>query len=209
MNWTERAHRLAVEGVFALLAWWALGSVLDGWGRLFAGVVAGHTASMVFNGHLFALLKHDLRWFGFYKELPEFLAYVQRLQLRLLTNRPRGLARAEIYGSLSRRSFSETSDLDLRFIARAGFANGFLVAHAVFLERLWALLHRFPLDLYMFHSEDELRAKMNVAKEKGLVVYRADEAAQALSVTDLSQRMGGEISLDEDLGSGAEGRRRQ
>jgi predicted nucleotidyltransferase len=119
------------------------------------------------------------------------------------------LARAEIYGSLSRRSFSETSDLDLRFIARAGFANGFLVAHAVFLERLWALLHRFPLDLYMFHSEDELRAKMNVAKEKGLVVYRADEAAQALSVTDLSQRMGGEISLDEDLGSGAEGRRRQ
>jgi hypothetical protein len=208
MNWTERAHRLTAETAFSLLAWWALGLVLNGWSRFLLAVVAGHTASMVFNGHLFALFKHDLCWFGFYKELPEFLAYVQRLQLRLLTRRPRGLARAEIYGSLTRGSFSQTSDLDLRFIARAGFANGFLVAHAVFVERMRASLSRFPLDLYMFHSEDELRAKMNVAKEKPLVIYGTDEGAQALSVTDLSRRVGGEISLAETLRAGAKARTR-
>jgi predicted nucleotidyltransferase len=170
-NWTERAHRLTVEAVLILLAWWASGFAFVGRGQVVVAVLIGHTASMILNGHLFALFKHDLYWFGFYDRWDEFSAYVDRLHQRLVRRPCPGLDRAEAYGSLARGDFSATSDLDLRFIARPGFLNGWRVAHRVFEERLRALFAGFPIDAYMFHSEAELARKMNVAAEKPWVIF--------------------------------------
>lgn len=175
MNWTERAHRLTVEAVFVLLVWWASGSMLGGWRHFLFAILAGHTANMVLNGHLFALFKHDLYWFGFYKRWEDFAEYVERLQKRLLRRPCAGLDRAEIYGSLTRGRFTKTSDLDLRFIARPGFFHGWCVAHCAFKERFRALLAGFPIDIYMFHSQEELAIKMNLAVEKPIAIFSARE----------------------------------
>lgn len=177
MNAAERTHRLAVEALFAAAAWLALAPIVSPALRAGGAVVLAHTASMVFNGHLFALCKHDLYWFGFYKRWDDFADYVNRLQARLEKRPCRSLERAEIFGSLTRGCFSDTSDLDLRFIARPGFLRGLHVAQRVWSERLRALLAGFPLDLYLFHSEAERARKMDLRREVPIVIYRADRPA--------------------------------
>jgi hypothetical protein len=53
---------------------------------------------------------------------------------------------------------------------------GWRVAHRVFEERLQALLTGFSMDIYMFHSEDELALKMNLAREKPIVIFSAGQS---------------------------------
>lgn len=170
MSPAERLHRLMVELAFVLLAWFALGQVVG-------ALLVAHTASMVLNGHLFALCKHDLYWFGFYKRREDFEAYVGRLQARLEERPCAGLERAEIYGSLTRGRFTDSSDLDLRFLARPGLWSGLLVAQRVWEERMRALFAGFPLDLYLFHSAAEVARKMDLSRETPIVLYRAGMSA--------------------------------
>lgn len=163
MNGIERFHRLLLELIAALLAYAGLGSLPLPW-RAALSLIVAHTASMVFNGHLFALFKHDLYWFGFYHRLPDFVDYIEGIQRRLTP--VGGLERAIIFGSLTRGEFTDTSDLDLRLISGAGPANAFMVANVVWLERLRALFAGFPIDIYMFRSDEELEAKMNLEAEQ-------------------------------------------
>jgi len=176
MNWVERAHRLALEALFFGLSYGVFYAIDRGVERLALSVLCAHTVCMFLNGQVFAVVKHDLCWFSFYRRWPDFLAYVEGIQERLVAAQCRGLKRAEIYGSLSRGKFSESSDLDLRYLALPGFWNGVRVAHLVFLERLRAFRCGFPLDLYMFHSEAELKKKMDTAAEEPIVIYRGDGA---------------------------------
>jgi beta-1,4-N-acetylglucosaminyltransferase len=171
MNWTERLHRLALEFLFGVVAWAILEPVVSGWWRLGWVLLIAHTASMVFNGHLFALFKHDLYWFGFYRRWDDFAEYVTAIQQRLQRRPCSGLDRAEVYGSLTCGSFNDTSDLDLRFMAKQGFWNGWLVAHRAFEERFRSLFTGFPIDIYMFHSEGELARKMDLGREKPIGIF--------------------------------------
>ena len=81
-----------------------------------------------------------------------------------------------MYGSLTRGRFTDSSDLDLRFIAEPGFWNGWRVAHRAFEERLRALFTVFPIDIYMVHSESELTRKMNLAREKPIGIFFAGQS---------------------------------
>lgn len=180
MNAVERAHRFALEAAFALASWLALSAVAAPSLRLAAALALGHTASMVFNGHLFALIKHDLYWFGFYRRWEDFAAYVDALQERLVRGRHPGLERAEVYGSLTRGRFGDASDLDLRFMARPGLRAGLAVAHLVWRERLRALFAGFPLDLYMFRSDTERARKLDLARERPVVLYASGRAVTSI-----------------------------
>ncbi len=171
MNWIERLHRLGLEFVFGIFAWFAAGFFLKGWAQFAVAAVIAHSSNMVLNGHLFALFKHDLYWFGFYKSWPDFRAYVEQIRLNLVKKACPALCRAEIYGGLTQGRFNESSDLDLRLIAKPGFLQGLTVAHIAFVERLRALRAGFPLDVYMFRSEIELSKKMDLAVEKAWVIY--------------------------------------
>lgn len=171
MNWVERGHRLILESLLGVVCWLGTASIAAGWWRGLLSVVLAHTATVILNGHLFALFKHDLYWFGFYRDPGEFQKYVDSIQARLRLSSGSALLRAEIYGSLTRGEFRDTSDLDLRLTASPGLWNAVRVAHLVFLERLRALLNGFPLDIYMFRTEGERRAKINVSSEAGLVLF--------------------------------------
>jgi len=187
MNWLERLHRLTLEFFFATLVWVLLSQMISGIWCIFWTLFIAHTASMVFNGHLFALFKHDLYWFGFYKHWEDFANYIVKIQLRLNHRPCAGLNRAEIYGSLTRGRFSDSSDLDLRFIAAPGFKNGWLVAHRVFEERLRAFFKGFPMDIYMFHSEDELARKMDLSREKPIVIFQSGQSGEFTSFNEIIQ----------------------
>lgn len=68
-----------------------------------------------------------------------------------------------MFGSLSRKKFLNSSDLDIRVIASDEFINGFVACFWTFIERFRALLNKYPLDVYV------------VTWHKGLEKLRSDE----------------------------------
>ncbi len=187
MNPAEVLHRLLVECIFAVLAWLALMPLESAAWRIGAALALAHTANMVFNGHLFALFKHDLYWFGFYKRWDDFAEYVETMRERLRSRPCAGLKRASIYGSITRGNFSTSSDLDIRFLAQPGLMNGLGVAQRVFEERARALIAGFPLDLYMVHSSEELARKINLEKERPIILFDATHRGYPVKFRDAAR----------------------
>ena len=175
LNPAELLHRWALESaVFVIIFYWL--SASQSWGvATFISFLISHTASAVFNGHIWAMLVHDLWWVSLYQRRQPFFDYIDRMRLRLERKDPQYLAGAVFFGSLARGEFRTTSDMDIRFIAQDGFWNAFRVAHLVFLERLYALFAGFPIDIYMFQSEKEVHKKMDVTNESPVTIYTYGE----------------------------------
>jgi len=174
MNWVERMHRWLLEAlVFCLLYYW-LCTDTGASSCAIVILVLTHTLSAVFNGHIFAMLTHDLFWFGRYKKKPRFIYYVDEMYARINRKQPDYMKGAVFFGSLTRGVFRETSDLDIRYIAKEGFWNAFRTAHFVFLERLHALFAGFPIDAYMFRTRQEVLHKMDVVNEKPVSLFERD-----------------------------------
>jgi hypothetical protein len=172
MNVVERVHRLSIEGIVVAVLFFCLRPTFPVlWQAIAVSLLGAHGLNMMFNGHLWALIKHDLYWFGWYNGWTDFADYVERVQQRLHERPCKGLALAEVYGSITRGKFSECSDLDMRFIAKPGWMNGIRTCNRVAEERLRAFLSGFPMDLYMFRDKNETAKKMNVEKETPLVLF--------------------------------------
>jgi predicted nucleotidyltransferase len=164
MNNVERMHRILLEIIFFIAIFIALFN-MDMSNRILFSIVIAHTFSFVFNGHLFAMMTHDLFWFALYRKKNKFIKYLDDMHERLNCYPPGYVDGVIFFGSLARGIFRETSDLDVRFIAKKGFVNGLKASHLVFKERLRALFYGFPIDAYMFLSEKEVRKKMDVVNE--------------------------------------------
>jgi len=172
MNWIERAHRLLIE--FLLIAFLFLTAYryIGNFKALFFSGVLAHTLSALLNGHIFAMCNHDLFWFGLYKNKNKFMAYIDGIDRRFKRNNPKCLMGIIFFGSLARGVYRETSDLDIRFIADDGLWNAFRASHFVFLERLRAFFARFPIDIYMVSTEEEVRKKIDAGNEPPVFIYK-------------------------------------
>jgi hypothetical protein len=152
MDPTERWFKITLDLVLTLLG----GIVLCVWlhwqvAWLIAFVVA-HTLNFLFNGQLWGVLKH----YGMVSHTyEEFYRYVQGLGERM--GRETALRYGVIYGSLSRRQWSPSSDLDARIVRYPGFVNGVRACGFLLRERSRALIARFPLDVYVLDSENALK----------------------------------------------------
>jgi predicted nucleotidyltransferase len=120
------------------------------------------------------MMAHDLFWFGLYKKKSKFLEYIDSMYERLNLYKPSYVDGVIFFGSLARGIFRETSDLDVRFIAKKGFMNGIKASHLVFQERLRAFFYGFPIDAYMFLTEKEVREKMDVINEYPVCMLSTD-----------------------------------
>jgi predicted nucleotidyltransferase len=74
-----------------------------------------------------------------------------------------------IYGSMSRKELSESSDLDVRILRKKGFLNGLKACLFGSFERTRSLFNKFPLDLYVIDSKDHLSKTRE--DETAIVIY--------------------------------------
>ena len=175
MNNIERMYRVVFE-LFIFLIIFAMMNDLAMYLRVLISLLIAHTLSILLNGHLFAMMTHDLFWFALYKDNKKFFNYLDRMHKRISISNPSYLDGVVFFGSLARGIFRETSDLDVRFLAKPGFCNGIKSSHFVFKERLRAFFAGFPIDAYMFASEQEVRAKMDVKNEPPVYLYSSGQS---------------------------------
>jgi len=168
MDRTERRFKLSLDLGLTLIGGLALSVWLPGRIAWPAAFLLAHTLNFLFNGQLWGVLKH----YGWINHTYEaFTDYVQALHKR---------AQAEpairclmIYGGLSRRQWTPSSDLDARIVRQPGFINGLRVCCFLLHERSRALLARFPLDIYILDPETSLR-KLN-PKERPIHLIQKDK----------------------------------
>jgi len=169
MNRYELLHKLLLDAVLTicidfLIPFAGLCSWLLAW-------LMAHTVNAIFNFQPIAVMRH----MGVGETDPKhFIDYVSKLHERI--NGKAFLQGAASYGSLSRGMFKKTTDLDIRFLMVPGILNGVRASNFAFVERVRALLHRFPLDLYAF-TLPELLSKMR-RDEIPVVFYDPDGLIQ-------------------------------
>ena len=102
MNWAERAHRWLLEAlVFCVLYFW-LCQELEALSRVIVAFTITHTISAVFNGHMFAMLTHDLFWLVLYRDKQKVAFYVDEMYAKINRKHPVYLAGAVFFGRLAR-----------------------------------------------------------------------------------------------------------
>jgi predicted nucleotidyltransferase len=180
MNWAERCHRWLLELVFFSFTYLIVSSSAGYPVGIICSFLIAHTISALLNGHLFALLSHDLFWFSLYKDKSKFISYIDGIRSRMQQKNPRFICGTVFFGSLVRGIFRDSSDLDIRIIAENGFWNAFRAANLVFLERVRAFFTGFPIDIYMIRNKDELYRKMDVKNETPVCVYRYGDKLRQL-----------------------------
>jgi predicted nucleotidyltransferase len=164
MDATERWFKIALDVLLTIIVAIAMRLWLDGYLVWLAAFFLAHTLNFLFNGQLWAVLKH----YGLVRlSYSEFASY-----LRPMSRRARGepsIEWAGIFGSLARGQWSTRSDLDVRLVRKPGRWNGLRACAFVLAERARALIHGFPLDVYVL--DDPAR----------LVAMRDDEWPQTMS----------------------------
>ena len=159
---TDRAMRVATLAALALLL--APPSLLLPGGPL-AVLPASHLANFALSASFWATLSCDL------KLAPpvgkkKMYAYLNGLRTRL--GQCESMAACCAFGSIARRGFNDTSDLDMVAIRKPGPRHALTAARFVLRERLIALGHRIPLELWLADSPGFLSK------------LRSDEVAVAL-----------------------------
>lgn len=151
MDRTERAYKLFLELIFALLTFVIISPLTPLWLAIVISLVNGHSLNWLLNGHLFGLLKT----FEYGEIDPQKLnGYISGFKKRL--SEEKSIDEALCYGSLARGEMNNHSDLDVRVIRKKGFVNGIRSCNFVFFERSRALFLKFPLDIYVLDDSSGL-----------------------------------------------------
>jgi predicted nucleotidyltransferase len=153
MDATERWFKLALDGLLTVLAAIPLRIWFRSDMAWLAAFILAHTLNFLFNGQLWGVLKH----YGLVRlSRPVFESHLCQLSRR--TRNEPSIRWAGVYGSLARGGWSPTSDLDVRLVRKPGVANALRACVFVLAERSRALLHRFPLDIYVLGDPGQLAA---------------------------------------------------
>lgn len=147
MDRTERLFKIGLDlGATCILSILLL-QVMPLIYAISAAFILAHSLNLVFNAQLWVVLKH----YGYVRLAQDnFDAYARGLSNRM--EKEPGLLFAAAYGSLARRQWNPSSDLDVRIVRKAGFLNGFRACVFVMSERTRALFNKFPLDVYLLDS---------------------------------------------------------
>jgi predicted nucleotidyltransferase len=166
---TERSFRLLLDGLMTLILYAVFTNFIPSvYIGLTLSFLVAHTVNWIFNGQLFVLG----RYLGIKpKKQNEFCKYINELKYR--AEREKSIQLVAVYGSLSRKELTESSDLDVRIIRKTGLLNGLKACLFGFSERTRALFDRFPLDLYIIDSKDHLSKIRD--DETAILVYDASK----------------------------------
>lgn len=120
--------------------------LLSFWPSLILALLIVHTLNWIFNFNF---------WTGIDFTIPNFRnmgnertkEYLRGVQKRM--NSHDCISGCMLYGSLSRAVWGPKSDIDMRIFRRPGIINGFKAYWFTFVERLIAVWHLNPMDLYL------------------------------------------------------------
>lgn len=116
------------------------------WPSLILALFIVHTLNWIFNFNF---------WTGIDFSIPNFRnmgnertkEYLRGVQKRM--NSHDCISGCMLYGSLSRAVWGPKSDIDMRIFRRPGITNGFKAYWFTFVERIIAVKHLNPMDLYL------------------------------------------------------------
>lgn len=153
MDATERWFKVGLDVLLTVLAAIPLRHWFHGRSAWAVALPLAHSLNFLFNGQVWGVLKHygigRLSRAGFHPYLCQLA--------RRIGNEP-SILWAGVYGSLIRGNWSPTSDLDIRLVRKPGLINALRACLFVLVERSRALIHRFPLDIYVLDDSRQLAA---------------------------------------------------
>ncbi len=144
----ERRVRLAIETIQIVIVC-AVIWLINGSLSLTAGlisVIAVHTFNWISNANFWVLVQSILPLMRNRGPL-ETRRYLETMQTRL--SKHLSVTGLLALGSIAKHRFTDRSDIDLRLVRRPGFGSLLATALLVMRERLYALLQRHPLDIYL------------------------------------------------------------
>jgi hypothetical protein len=154
---TERRFKLFLDALLTATG----GLILSRWWpKQIAWPVAfllAHTLNFLSNAQLCAL---STNYMLIERTRAEFEDYVKQLTRRV--EQEPAIRYMAICGSREGQTWKPGSDLDARLIRHPGFINGVRAAWFLLRERSRALIHWFPLDMYLFDSEASLKTKLGI-----------------------------------------------
>lgn len=151
MDPTERRFKLGMDLIVTLALGLILSARVKGTIAWLCGFLIAHTLNFLFNGQIWGVLKT----YGYLEQSSAaFTSYIEQLRMRAAAEP--SIERLIVYGSLARRDWSPTSDLDGRIVRKPGFRNGIRSCWFLMRERSRALVRRFPLDLYVVDNASSL-----------------------------------------------------
>ena len=148
-NWRDNVIKILMDVVITLL----LSLVMPWW----LGLLIAHTINYCINGQAICVFYHiragNLTAQQFYDGTVEMKERLERCKY---------LDAAISYGSLSTGKWHPSSDIDIRFIPKAGEWNFWMAVIWSVGERTRAFFKGYPLDMYVFtmkHSYDVMSKK--------------------------------------------------
>lgn len=190
MDRTERWFKLAFNGIvtlilMALFLWLGLfdnSTIFSKIGRPFSplflsfvtALPIAHTLNFLFNSQIPVVLKHYRLVQHSHKDWDKYANGVIEQ-----ANQSQHFDFIAAYGSLSRKQWSPSSDLDLRVIRKAGFWHGLCACGFVMRQRTRALANRFPLDIYVLDSAKSLEKLRS--DEEAIIYFQGEIAGENAS----------------------------
>lgn len=178
MDAGELLSRLIVETAELVLVWCALVYLFPEMQLLFVALLAFvfvHTWNWVTNGLFWSVIIFtfpSLRNPG----ATATVRYLNQMRGRLLGNQC--ISGVMIYGSVTRGSWHDRSDIDIRFLRRPGIGALCCATWVTMRERFRAFLEKQPMDLYLADDVDFLK-KMR-ADEMPVIMLCRDERLEKL-----------------------------
>ncbi|MGI6078833.1 MAG: hypothetical protein ACOYCB_11885 [Fastidiosipilaceae bacterium] len=151
MDKTEKAFKIFTDVCLIFSIYYLVNYSCPWTISILVAVFLGHTINWIINGQIFVVFK-NLKLIK--NDHDTFREYIDEIQSRI-KGEP-SIQSAAAFGSLSRESLKETSDLDVRIIRKPGVLNGIRACVFVLLERSRGLYSGFPIDIFVLDSLDSL-----------------------------------------------------
>ncbi len=150
---SERVQRLLVQALLTSLVLAVLRLLLGSLSlaSVLAALVSGHLGGFIFNGSFWSTLACDLKLTHPVGKTALY-EYLFRLRQRLIGRKE--VSACFVFGSIARQGFHNASDLDMLVLRNPGFGNAISSFWFTISERLFALWHRVPLELWIADSPD-------------------------------------------------------
>jgi len=142
MDMGEKVFKIILETILFLLNYVILSTLRIN--SIIIVILFTHTLYWIFFGNIFLLLKslHLTKI-----PIDVFYEYTKRLQRRVQNEN--SIIGVAVFGSLSKKTITTSSDLDVILIREKGIINWLISCSFIVKERFFDFLNRFPLDIYL------------------------------------------------------------